>query len=51
MIPGNTTFSEVCNFGQSQIEILQRENNRNRSFMNMVIHDMRNPTVSIKTGL
>jgi hypothetical protein len=36
---------------QRKVEQLGSEINTNRIFMNMVIHDMRNPTGSIEFGL
>ena len=43
--------SKVYQFGNKQIEQLKRDNMKTKTFLNMVIHDMRNPTTSIKMGL
>lgn len=33
------------------INKLKLENKKNKRFLNMVVHDMRNPTISIMLGL
>ena len=42
---------KVYQFGNKQIQQLKRDNAKTKTFLNMVIHDMRNPTTSIKMGL
>jgi archaellum component FlaC len=37
--------------GQQEIEELRNQVHKNQIFLNMVIHDMKNPTSSIKVGL
>lgn len=44
-------LGDLMNFNNSRFEQIQRENQKIKTFMNMVIHDMRSPTVSIKAGL
>lgn len=44
-------INDVCVYSNTQIDKLKREILQNKGFMNMVIHDMRNPTVAIKLGL
>ena len=36
---------------QEEIKVLNAQLYKSKLFLNMVIHDMRNPTVSIKIGL
>ena len=36
---------------QEEIKVLNAQLHKSKLFLNMVIHDMRNPTVSIKIGL
>lgn len=42
---------EVKKSGAEQLEDLKGQLNTNKIFLNMVIHDMRNPTSCIKVGL
>ena len=44
-------IKELCDYGSSEIEQLRAQINRNKRFLGMVIHDFRNPTVSVKLGL
>ena len=44
-------IKELCNFSGNKIELLEQHIERNKRFLGMVIHDMRNPTVAIKLGL
>jgi hypothetical protein len=48
---GIKAMNDMKTFGNTQISNLEAENKRKKMFMNMVIHDLRNPTVSIKLGL
>ena len=42
---------ELCDFGMTEIELLKLQIKRNKRFLGMVIHDFRNPTLSVKYGL
>ena len=44
-------INNVCQVGQTQLESLQNQLYASKMFLNMIIHDMRNPTTSIKIGL
>ena len=44
-------IKDLCNFNENKIELLEQQIKRNKRFLGMVIHDMRNPTVAIKLGL
>ena len=44
-------IKDICNFCGCKIELLEQQIERNKRFLGMVIHDMRNPTVAIKLGL
>lgn len=44
-------MTEVNRSSINQIEELKKQLQTNKTFLNMVIHDMRSPTSSIKQGL
>ena len=41
----------VIDAGQKNLKFLEAQLQRSKLFLNMVVHDMRNPTKSIKMGL
>ena len=41
----------VIDAGHEKIQFLETQLHRSKLFLNMVVHDMRNPTKSIKMGL
>ena len=43
--------NQLHTYGNAKIELLKKQNKQTKTFLNMVIHDMRNPTASIKMGL
>jgi hypothetical protein len=45
------SISNIANFGHTKVESLQKQLAKNKRFMQMVIHDMRNPTVSMDQSL
>jgi hypothetical protein len=51
MIQKGISIDEICIFGSNKIENLQKLLAKNKRFMQMVIHDMRNPTVSMEQTL
>ena len=44
-------MNEVNRSSITQIDLLKKQLQTNKSFLNMVIHDMRSPTSSINQGL
>ena len=44
-------MDEICMMGSEKLEKLKSKLSANNIFMNMVIHDMRNPTVAAKLSL
>ena len=44
-------LNEICILGSEEMDKLRKKLKANSIFMNMVIHDMRSPTVSAKLGL
>ena len=47
----NLDFMQLYDLGNDQINHLKAELLRNQRFQQMVIHDMRSPTVAILAGL
>lgn len=47
----NKVLLEVKKNHSAQIEKLKNQLNTNKMFLNMVIHDLRNPTSCVKNGL
>jgi len=45
------TVNEICLASNEELEKLTRKLKQSKIFLNMVIHDMRNPTVSSKAGI
>ena len=44
-------MNEICVLGSEEMDKLKSKLMANKIFMNMVIHDLRNPTVSAKLNL
>lgn len=44
-------YSKILALSNNEIQDLKKQVHTSKIFLNMVVHDMRNPTKSIKMGL